>query len=629
MASILSEVMGALNEIKAAIQSNINVGDVISVVRKVDEAAHDVVKTFGQGGDRVVEIKKALVESRIEVQRLGGSFQDIVDIQNNISKTLSRNIILQSDQYPKLFAASQLINQDAGTIAEKFKDAGFSIYQSSDEIKKVLDVARGLGINAESVSSKVLSNIDKMNLFTFQGGVEGLARMASQASLLRIDMGKTFTLAEQLFSPEKAIDLAASLQRLGVTQSSLLDPLKLMDLAQNDPEELQNQIVEMTKSFAKFNETTGKFEIAPGGRRQLREIEEALGYSKGELSKMALGSIELEDKMSKISFPNTFTEEQKQMIANMAEMGPGGEYKLRLNGEDLNIDEAVNKLSGSQEEMTKFLDASKPRTLEELQREQLPYLKQMASDMSTLANRTGFGISTTKSADDALKNTAEYIRKITGEEGLGGVLKDKDISKKFDTIDFNEVLKTLKGAMVNSNQTMEETLNKLKESGGEFTTYVSDELSKSLNILKTELEKTFSEEDLRKMGERLEGLWNNITRIGGGSMTTPPTGSGGTTAPPTGTEGTNTSPSGTGGTNAPPTGTNAPPTGNEGMTPPPNGVTINVNHMHKFENLPGNITQDNLINYLITSLNDVSYNQSLISSVERTIQNYYLTERKT
>ena len=38
--------------------------------------------------------------------------------------------------------------------------------------------------------------------------------------------------------------MAAAMQRLGVAQSDLLDPLRLMDLSANDPTELQNQIVQ-------------------------------------------------------------------------------------------------------------------------------------------------------------------------------------------------------------------------------------------------------------------------------------------------------------------------------------------------------------------------------------------------
>ena len=114
-----------------------------------------------------------------------------------------------------------------------------------------------------------------MNQFTFQGGVEGLAKMAAQAVSLRINMDSTLNLANRLFDPENAIETAAAMQRLGATQSDLLDPLRLMDLAQNDPTELQNQIAEMSKQFVQLNKD-GNFEIMPGARRQLMEFRRHL-----------------------------------------------------------------------------------------------------------------------------------------------------------------------------------------------------------------------------------------------------------------------------------------------------------------------------------------------------------------
>jgi len=46
--------------------------------------------------------------------------------------------------------------------------------------------------------------------------------------------------------------MSAALQRLGVTQSELLDPLRLMDLSINDPGELQNQLVQMDPTVCNY-----------------------------------------------------------------------------------------------------------------------------------------------------------------------------------------------------------------------------------------------------------------------------------------------------------------------------------------------------------------------------------------
>jgi hypothetical protein len=113
--------------------------------------------------------------------------------------------------------------------------------------------------------------MESMNKYNFQGGVDGLAKMAAQASSMRIDMKTTLNFAEGLYNPEKAIEMSSALQRLGVTQSDLLDPLRLMDLSLNDPTELQNQLVQMTEQFVQLNEK-GQFQIAPGQIRRLREI---------------------------------------------------------------------------------------------------------------------------------------------------------------------------------------------------------------------------------------------------------------------------------------------------------------------------------------------------------------------
>ena len=144
---------------------------------------------------------------------------------------------------------------------------------------EVAQIAREAGVSVAAVSEGVVQNLDKMNIYNFENGTKGLAKMAAQASRLGIDMDKIFGVVDKVFNPEGAIEMAAAMQRLGVSTSALLDPLRLMDLSQNDPTELQNQIVNMTKDFVRFNEELGQFEIMPGEKRRLNEIGKELGGS--------------------------------------------------------------------------------------------------------------------------------------------------------------------------------------------------------------------------------------------------------------------------------------------------------------------------------------------------------------
>jgi hypothetical protein len=238
--------------------------------------------------------------------------------------------------------------------------------------------------------------------------------MAAQATGLRIDMKSTLDFAEKVFDPEGAIETAAALQRLGVTQSDLLDPLRLLDLSQNDPTELQNQLVQMTKQFVELNEK-GQFQIAPGAKRQLREISKEIGISYEELTKMAIGSSELEDKLNKIKFPDTFTEEQKTMIANMAEMGKDGEYRLTIGKEELGLDEALKKLGGDEKLLQDFMDAQKPVEMEDLAKQQLSALESMVASLESIKNRTGTAIASSNLGDAVLNTSVTLANKLESE----------------------------------------------------------------------------------------------------------------------------------------------------------------------------------------------------------------------
>lgn len=390
-----------------SIKSNIDINQILNQVLLIDNAAQSVAKSFGVSKEFSKEIRVQFSEARKDVALMGGTLNDILKIQLESNESLGRNVILQSDTIEKIFATTKVTGQESKTLIANFKDVGISAFNLVKNMEKVVDTAKSSGVNAQIVSAKVVSNLESLNRFNFQGGVDGLAKMAAQATGLRIDMKSTLDFAEKVFDPEGAIETAAALQRLGVTQSDLLDPLRLLDLSQNDPAELQNQLVQMTKQFVRLNEA-GNFEIAPGAKRQLREISKELGISYQELTKMAIGSSELEDKLNKIKFPNTFTEEQKTMIANMAEMGSEGEYKLILDDKELGLDEAIKKLSGDEELLKKFMKDAEPMDMEELAKKQLGVAERTLGVLNSIANRSGTALAASD-LGDAMSSGFERI----------------------------------------------------------------------------------------------------------------------------------------------------------------------------------------------------------------------------
>ena len=424
----LQKVPGIGKELAEAFSSNFNIDKIIAEIETLDEKATSVAKNFGVGRESILAIKQGMADAVESVTLLGGNLDKIVEIQQQVSAELGRNVVFQSESYAKLYAATEVSGASAKEIVQSFKNIGVSAYNAASGVQTIIDTSRQLGANAQEVTTKVLSNMNYMNQFTFQGGVEGLAKMAAQATSLRIDMKSTLGFAEKVFDPEGAISTAAALQRLGVAQSSLLDPLKLMDLAQNDPTELQNQIVQMTQQFVQLNEK-GQFEIMPGAKRQMMEIAKSMGIPYSELTKMALGTADLDKKMREITFPDV-PEDKKKMIANLAEMGEGGEYVVSFTDkEGQKVTKSVSELS---EDDIKLLgEASQPKTLEELAKEQLDVNKGIKAGIDAIANRTGRAIGSSKSGEDFIRASMSIAQK-GGEILSGPTLSTRNIRTGID-----------------------------------------------------------------------------------------------------------------------------------------------------------------------------------------------------
>jgi hypothetical protein len=391
-------------DIGETLKSNLNPSDIKEIVLNLDEAASRMLKQFGQAREMSDTIRKSMTESVTSVRKLGGDIDDVLKTQSQAAASLGRNVLLTQETTTSLYAAMKVTGVEVSKIVNAMADVGISASDAGEQMYNVVKVARELGVNAAAVSEKVVTNMDALNKFNFEGGVTGLAKMAAQATMLRVDMKKTLDLADKMFNPEDAIKTAAALQRLGVTQSDLLDPLRLMELGQNDPAELQNQIAEMSKQFVKLGKD-GNFEIAPGAKGQLREIGKELGMTGGEIEKMALAGANLDKKLKEINFSVNAKEEDKKLIANMAEKGKDGSYKVKIDGETKNVDEL------SKEDIDRLIEQSKeaPPTIEKLAEEQLGVQKDMLAAIKSSGDLTGLAVSKSETGDKLLGTAKKAV----------------------------------------------------------------------------------------------------------------------------------------------------------------------------------------------------------------------------
>lgn len=429
-------IQGVQEQIGKAIKSNIGgLETFLSTLGTIDSKAFEVAKSFGLGKENIGQIQDALIGARDDIFALGGDWSSLVTTQTEASEAIGRNIRLGVEGQRELFAASEVTGISVKNIVGPLKDVGISAYNAGDQMAKVVKSANEQGVSAKLVSDMVLKNVASMNQYNFKDGVEGLSRMAAQAVSMRIDMTSIMNVANKAFNPDGAIKMAAELQRLGVTQSALLDPLSLMNMAENDPEELQKQIAEMSQQFVQLNKD-GQFEIMPGAKRQMKEIEERLGMSQGSLAKMALSSAELDTKMQRIKFPEFATEEQKKLLANVTEMGKGGEMIITVDGKQMGLDEALKEVKDPKK-LDELIGATKEKKIEDYAKDQLSALKEINAGISLLRGVVPTALAKTKTGKSIVRTTASTVKDVgtKGLEMVGGTLGlGESLSKVIDPI---------------------------------------------------------------------------------------------------------------------------------------------------------------------------------------------------
>jgi hypothetical protein len=397
-----------------------------NLILDIDNLSSKMLAQFGMAEKMAQSMRAALALSLDAIQDMGGTLEEAQKLQLEVGNSLGRAVTVSAEGAKDLYASYKVTNIEVGKMVNSMADVGISAYNTASEMKKVVDIARESGVNAQAVSAKVIDNMKYLNQFNFEGGVSGLAKMAAQASMLRIDMKSTLDFAEKVYNPEGAIETAAALQRLGVAQGDLLDPLKLMDLSQNDPGELQNQIAQMSKQFVQLGKD-GHFEIMPGAKRQMQEIAKAMGMPYTELTKMALAGADLDKKMKEISFPKDFAkEEDKKLIANMAEMGKGGKYQVTIGDETKDVDQLTP------EDFTKLKEAAEkgPPTMEELAKQQLSAQQAMAGGIAKLVSTPAKALAKSYVGDELLTLTKNIMPSINNS--LDKNLTTNQLGKNID-----------------------------------------------------------------------------------------------------------------------------------------------------------------------------------------------------
>jgi hypothetical protein len=211
--------------------------------------------------------------------------------------------------------------------------------------------------------------LGKINEYGFKNGIQGLTEMTRKSLEFRMNMDSVFKIAEDVFDPDKAINLSANLQAIGGAIGDFNDPLRLMYMATNDVEGLQDALVGVAGSLATYNDEQGRFEITGVNLRRARALASELGISYNELANGAIAAAERSSAATAMMASGLdLDEDTKRFLTNISTM-KDGQMTIQLQGDEMRRVFGTNEI-----------------VLERLTTKQLEQLKQYQNEFKSLTS---------------------------------------------------------------------------------------------------------------------------------------------------------------------------------------------------------------------------------------------------
>jgi hypothetical protein len=296
-----------------------------------------------------------------ETSKIGATFEDVSNVMLGLYSGLDKMVEPSEKVTQQMVYLHQTTGMEAkalGGLVSDFMRLTFSQEKSGELIKKITDSARKGGVSVSASLTNFQKTFKQVNAYGFKNGVDGLNKMNVQAMQLRTTVEEigAAQLGQTFWDPEKAIEAAAGMSMLGGAIGGLGNPFQLMNMGANNVEKLQEELINLSASAYKINETTGEVETNFIAQQRLKGQLDTLGkggeYEKFiNLGKEAAKQKMILDDLSKSGLGNlfegegkTFTEEDKKLIASLSEV-KDGKVSLNIPGLDKPIDDLKGALS--------------------------------------------------------------------------------------------------------------------------------------------------------------------------------------------------------------------------------------------------------------------------------------------
>ena len=325
-----------------------NMDAILNMLALEDTLRVDISKTLGMSNEQLMDTVDGLTEAGMSASKFGMTVHDLFETFKGMTQEISRNLFIPPEVTERAALLTKTLEGfDAGKFAEGFDTIGFSldtamgkVDETNNAMSEILQTGRDFGVVMEKFLANIGDELKLINTYGFDRGVEGLARMVARGQALGIEMSTVTGLADKFFDPEGAIDFAAQMQVIGGAVGDLQDPFKLMYMATNDLEGLQEAIADTAAQATYFDKEKNKFSISPESRRQLKAMAEQMGMSYQDLADTAVRSARRAEVFNQIGDFSDMSETDKELIASMAQIGEGGTAEVKIPGIEEMVDVA-------------------------------------------------------------------------------------------------------------------------------------------------------------------------------------------------------------------------------------------------------------------------------------------------
>ena len=344
---------------------------------------------MGLTGQFSKDFRDSLNDTIPELQKLGLGVTDVVESTKEMVENSGKFAFISSDSQVK---AAQIATAFGMTMKElagsykSFEDVGIGAVGAAEAIGDAGKESLELGLQSQTTIKGLQDNVDKLNQFGFQKGIRGLEEMVRKSTEFRMSVDSVFQVADKVFSPEGALEMAANLQVVGGAMGALNNPLEMMYMATNNVEGLQDAIFKSTESLATFNNETGRFEVVGVNLRKAKDMADATGISLSELTKGAIAGNERMQAMNDMSGIDV-PEETKRFLTNISQMKDGEmtiaienpELQKKLGQSEFKVSEMTDTVA---QELMKYQKEFKAMSPEDIVRQQANAVQNLMKDVN-------------------------------------------------------------------------------------------------------------------------------------------------------------------------------------------------------------------------------------------------------